>query len=85
MGKLNWSEEPVVLSALIAGLLVAAGGTLVAIGEGIDPLVAIGQGLAEFGIVVGGGFLGRSRAYSPRRYEDDIEAHDYILERTRDQ
>ena len=75
MGKLNWSEEPVVLSALIAGLLVAAGGTL----------VAIGQGLAEFGIVVGGGFLGRSRAYSPRRYEDDIEAHDYILERTRDQ
>lgn len=68
----NLSTEPVRLYALIAGLLTAAGGALVAIGEGVDPLVAIGTAIVSFGVVVGGGELGRSQAYSPARHNQEV-------------
>jgi hypothetical protein len=64
--------EPVMLYALLAGLLTAVGGALVAIGEGVDPLIAIGTAIISFGLVVGGGGLGRSQAYSPERHHTEV-------------
>ena len=62
---MNLQTEPVRIMALIAGLLTAVGGALTAIGEGVDPLVAIGTAVVSFGIVVGGGEFARSQAYAP--------------------
>ena len=71
--------EPVRLYALAAGLLTAIGGALVAIGEGVDPLVAIGTAIVSLGVVVGGGELGRARAYAPATVERQAALLDEVL------
>lgn len=66
---MRWSTEPVLISALVAGLLSSVGSLLIDLGAGIDLATAAGKAVAGFAIVVGGGALGRSQAYSPDTVE----------------
>lgn len=72
MPKLDTNHEPVRLYALIAGALSSIGSALVMIGEGVDPLIAAGTAIGAFGLVVGGGALGRAKAYSPARHNQEV-------------
>lgn len=78
MKVINTYTEPVRFYAFVAGLLTAAGGFLVALGQGVDPLVAGGTAIISFGVVVGGGELGRGRAFSPQTFNDSVEAETVI-------
>lgn len=75
---MNLQTEPVRLYALIAAALTSVGGALVAIGEGVDPLVAIGTALVSLAVVAGGGELGRKSAYSPATVDTVMDAEAVI-------
>lgn len=75
---MKWSKEPVLISAIVAGLLVAIGGAFTDVANGVDVLAAIGQALIEFAIVVGGGAVARTQAYSPDTAEDIMEADTFL-------
>lgn len=75
---MDLSTEPVRIYALVAGLLTAIGGALVAIGEGVDPLVAIGTAIVSFGVVVGSGELARTQAYAPATVDQVMDAEAVI-------
>ena len=72
------ANEPVLTWATIGGLLVAVGGALIGIGEGVNPAVAWGGGLIEFGVVIGAGTAARSRAYGPRTVDTVMDAEAVI-------
>lgn len=78
MKIVNTYTEPVRFYAILAGLLTAVGGFLVALGQGVDPLIAGGTAVISFGVVVSGGELGRGRAYSPQTFNDSVEAEGVI-------
>lgn len=78
---MKWSREPVLISAIVAGLLVAIGGALVDVANGIDVLAAIGQALLELALVVGGGAVARSQAYSPETAETIMDADAFLRDR----
>lgn len=59
--------EPLRLYILIAAVFATVGPALVAIGEGVDPLVAIGTAVAAFGALLGGEEVARTKVspYQP--------------------
>lgn len=78
---MKWSREPVLISALVAGLMVAIGGALVDIAGGVNVLAAIGQALLELALVVGGGAVARTQAYSPETAEQIMDADAFLRDR----
>lgn len=68
--------EPIRWTALIAGLLAAVGPALVSVSNGTPVLEAAGVALAAFGLVVGGGELARTQAWSPASVEREFTADD---------
>ena len=71
-------REPVRVFAIVAGLLTATGQTLVAIGQHVDPLIAIGTALLSLAVIVGGGEVARSKAVAPATYDRDVDAEAVI-------
>ncbi len=61
--------EPIRWTALIAGLFAAVGPALIGIADGVHPLAAAGGALVAFGLVVGGGELARTQAWSPQGHD----------------
>lgn len=71
---MKWSREPVLISALIAGVLAAVGGALVTISQGVPVLAAVGTAITQIGLVVGGGYVARTQAYSPHTADQIMDA-----------
>ena len=78
------SNEPVRAAALIAGLLATIGGALIAVSQGVDVLAAVGTALAQLGLVVGGGEIGRANAWGPRTVDTIMDADAVIAAAERD-
>lgn len=64
--------EPIRWTALLAGLLAAVGPALVSVSNGTPVLEAAGVALVAFGLVVGGGELARTQAWSPQGHEAKV-------------
>lgn len=75
---MNLHTEPVRLIVLIAAIFATVGPALVAIGEGVDPLVAIGTAVAAFGALLGGEEFARSKAYAPATVDTIVDAEAVI-------
>ena len=75
---MKWSNEPVLLSALLAGILAATASALAILDAGGTTLAATGLWLSEVAIVVGGGALARTQAWSPSSVDEVMDAHAVI-------
>lgn len=71
---MKWSNEPVLLSTIVAGLLAASAAALAVIDAGGTLLAAASLWLAEVAIVVGGGVIARSQAWGPRSVDEIMDA-----------
>ncbi|MBW3663586.1 MAG: hypothetical protein KY469_10845 [Actinobacteria bacterium] len=71
---MKWSNEPVMLSALVAGLFIAASSALVLLDSGATLYLAIGTALGQLGIVTGGGAVARSHAWGPKTVDTIMDA-----------
>lgn len=71
-------NEPVRISALLAGLLVAVSTALLAIDGGATWQFAVGQALAYLGLIVGGGEVARSQAWGPKTVDEVMDAEAVI-------
>lgn len=81
MRNTRWSNEPVLLSAIVAGLLAATAGALALLDSGGTLLAAAALWLGQVSVVVGGGAVARSRAYGPRTAEDIMDADAFLRDR----
>lgn len=70
----RWSNEPVLLSAIVAGVLVAAATVLLLLDGGATGLHAAAVGLLELATVIGGGKIARGRAYGPETVDRILDA-----------
>lgn len=78
---MKWSNEPVLLSAIVAGVLAATGGGLALLDAGASLLAAGALWLGQLSIVIGGGTIARTQAYGPKTAEDIMEADTFMRER----
>lgn len=75
-----WARQPVLVMSAVAGFFVAVGGALVAIGDGVDPLIAIGMAITEFAVVFGGGKVAQTQAWAPASVNEIIDAETVIAQ-----
>lgn len=69
---MRWSNEPVLLSALIAGLLTSIADALILVDRGASVALALAVALGQFAVVVGGGVVARTQAYGPETVRDQF-------------
>lgn len=77
-------REPVLLWVLGFAFVGHVGATLVAIAEGVDPLVAIGTALAAYSTTAGGAKVAQTQAWSPVSADRIMDAHAVIETAERD-
>ena len=71
---MRWSNEPVLLSVIVAGILAATAGALTVLDTGGTALAAAALWLTQTAIVVGGGTYARSQAWGPRTVDEIMDA-----------
>lgn len=71
-------REPVRLFALIAGAISASSSFFIDLGADVSWETALGKALGILALAVGGGELGRSRAYSPAAADEIMDADSVI-------
>lgn len=75
---MRWSNEPVFLSAIVAGFLIAVSSALFLLDQGASLYLAAGTAIGQFGVVLGGGVIGRQNAYGPKMVDTIIDAEAVI-------
>lgn len=63
---MRWSNEPVLISNLVSGLLVAVSSALLLLDQGASIYLAVATFLGSLAVVVGGGVVARQTAWSPQ-------------------
>lgn len=75
---MKWSNEPVLVSVVVAGVLAATAGALALLDAGATGLAAAALWLGQLSIVVGGGTIGRQQAWGPKTVDEIMDAEAVI-------